>query len=224
MASSPHISPAVEPPHGDCAHAALKRLRRPARAAYERASRSTAGTLIHRSEVAVTVDEPPLPSLRAIHLGDPDGHRPDGSPSTESSPRSYPTVSASRRETGPRRRSSQQPAPPGSPTPTSSNRSPPPRRPRAAADQAPVAVVSANYSDVVRHGLAVLGLDDLPWTIIGRDHVPRPKPAPDAYLHAARLLGVAPTRCLAHEDSDEGVTAATSAGMNVVDIRHHHWH
>ncbi|WP_168724482.1 HAD-IA family hydrolase [Streptomyces sp. A1547] len=66
----------------------------------------------------------------------------------------------------------------------------------------------------MRHGLAVVGLDDLPWTIIGRD----------AYLHAARLLGVAPTQCLAHEDSDEGVTAATSAGMNVVDIRHHHWH
>lgn len=98
------------------------------------------------------------------------------------------------------------------------------RAARAAADHAPVAVVSANYSDVVRHGLTVVRLDDLPWIIIGRNDVPRTKPAPDPYLHAAHLLGIAPGQCLAHEDSDEGVTAAISAGMNVIDIRHHAWH
>ncbi|MFJ6370451.1 HAD family hydrolase [Streptomyces virginiae] len=95
---------------------------------------------------------------------------------------------------------------------------------RAAAGQAPVAVVSANYSDVVRHGLTVVGLDDLPWTVIGRQDVCHPKPAPDAYLHAARLLAVPPARWLAHEDTDDGVTAASSAGMHVIDIRHHPWH
>ncbi len=94
---------------------------------------------------------------------------------------------------------------------------------RAAAEHAAVAVVSANYSDIVRHGLALVGLDDLPWTIVGRDHVPHPKPAPDAYLHAARLLNIAPTRCLAHEDTDEGITAATAAGMPVIDVRQHPW-
>ncbi|MFG2233593.1 HAD family hydrolase [Streptomyces sp. NPDC048723] len=95
---------------------------------------------------------------------------------------------------------------------------------RSAAEHAPIAVVSANYSDVVRHGLTVVGLDDLPWTIVGRNDVTPTKPAPDAYLHAARLLGVLPDQCLAHEDTDEGITAATTAGMNVIDIRHHHWH
>ncbi|MEE1825378.1 HAD family phosphatase [Streptomyces sp. BE20] len=94
---------------------------------------------------------------------------------------------------------------------------------RAAAEHAAIAVVSANYSDIVRHGLEVVGLDDLPWTVVGRDHVAHPKPAPDAYLHAARLLGVEPGRCLAHEDTDEGVTAATAAGMHVIDIRHRPW-
>ncbi|WP_328936223.1 MULTISPECIES: HAD family phosphatase [unclassified Streptomyces] len=94
---------------------------------------------------------------------------------------------------------------------------------RAAAAHAPVAVVSANYSDIVRRGLTVVGLDDLPWTVVGRDDVPHAKPAPDAYLHAARLLDVAPGRCLAHEDTDDGIAAATAAGMNVVDIRRRPW-
>ena len=94
---------------------------------------------------------------------------------------------------------------------------------RTAAEHAALAVVSANYSDIVRHGLTVIGLDDLPWTVVGREDVPRAKPAPDAYLRAARLLGAEPSRCLAHEDTDEGVTAATTAGMHVLDIRHHPW-
>ncbi|RSS50531.1 HAD family phosphatase [Streptomyces sp. WAC01280] len=94
---------------------------------------------------------------------------------------------------------------------------------RTAAGHAALAVVSANYSDIVRHGLEVIGLDDLPWTVVGRDDVARPKPAPDAYLHAARLLGTAPARCLAHEDTDEGITAATRAGMRVIDVRRQPW-
>ncbi|SMF44599.1 HAD family phosphatase [Streptomyces sp. Amel2xC10] len=94
---------------------------------------------------------------------------------------------------------------------------------RTAAEHAALAVVSANYSDIVRHGLTVIGLDDLPWTVVGRDHVARPKPAPDAYLRAAHLMNTDPAHCLAHEDTDEGVTAATTAGMHVIDIRHHPW-
>ncbi|MFJ1548087.1 HAD family hydrolase [Streptomyces sp. NPDC088246] len=94
---------------------------------------------------------------------------------------------------------------------------------RTAAAHAAVAVVSANYSDVVRAGLTVIGLDDLPWTIVGRDHVAHPKPAPDAYLHAAQLLDVHTSQCLAHEDTDEGITAATTAGLHVLDIRQLSW-
>ncbi|MFH8838318.1 HAD family hydrolase [Streptomyces sp. NPDC017868] len=94
---------------------------------------------------------------------------------------------------------------------------------RAAADHAGVAVVSANYADIVRHGLSVIHLDDLPWTVVGREDVPRTKPAPDPYLHAAGLLGVHPSACLAHEDTDEGVIAAGAAGMDVIDIRHRPW-
>ena len=44
----------------------------------------------------------------------------------------------------------------------------------------------------------------------------RDKPAPDIYLYTARLLDVAPERCIAIEDSVHGVAAASAAGMRVV--------
>lgn len=52
--------------------------------------------------------------------------------------------------------------------------------------------------------------------IHGRDHVAHPKPAPDLFLHAARVLGVAPADCLVFEDSDPGATGAVAAGMTCV--------
>jgi HAD superfamily hydrolase (TIGR01509 family) len=48
------------------------------------------------------------------------------------------------------------------------------------------------------------------------DAVPRPKPAPDVYLAAARGLNLTPDACLVVEDSVTGVTAATAAGMTVI--------
>lgn len=45
--------------------------------------------------------------------------------------------------------------------------------------------------------------------------VPRPKPAPDLFLHAARELGVEPQACVVIEDSPSGVIAARAAGMTV---------
>jgi HAD superfamily hydrolase (TIGR01509 family) len=57
-----------------------------------------------------------------------------------------------------------------------------------------------------------------PRHIHGRDRVSRPKPAPDLYLHAARVLGVDPARCIAFEDSVPGALAALAAGMTVVHV------
>ncbi|MDQ2860898.1 MAG: HAD-IA family hydrolase, partial [Pseudomonadota bacterium] len=45
------------------------------------------------------------------------------------------------------------------------------------------------------------------------DQVARGKPAPDLFLLAAAGLGVAPERCLAIEDSVNGILAARAAGM-----------
>jgi len=55
--------------------------------------------------------------------------------------------------------------------------------------------------------------------LVTREDVKRGKPAPDIFLHAATLLGVAPEACLVYEDSDEGVEAARTAGMDVIDVR-----
>jgi len=45
--------------------------------------------------------------------------------------------------------------------------------------------------------------------------VPRGKPFPDLFLHAARHFAVAPSACLVVEDSPSGVAAALAAGMSV---------
>ena len=49
--------------------------------------------------------------------------------------------------------------------------------------------------------------------IVTRDQVENGKPAPDLYLEAARRLKVLPSECVALEDSDAGLIAATRAGM-----------
>jgi len=41
------------------------------------------------------------------------------------------------------------------------------------------------------------------------------KPAPDIFVHAAELLGVAPERCAVVEDSGTGIDAGHAAGMTV---------
>jgi HAD superfamily hydrolase (TIGR01509 family) len=46
--------------------------------------------------------------------------------------------------------------------------------------------------------------------------VPRGKPFPDLFLHAARGMGAAPADCVVVEDAVPGVTAARAAGMRAL--------
>ncbi len=48
--------------------------------------------------------------------------------------------------------------------------------------------------------------------------VPRPKPAPDLFLHAAKAMGAAPSRCIVVEDTPTGARAARAAGMAVLGV------
>ena len=57
--------------------------------------------------------------------------------------------------------------------------------------------------------------------IVDGMQVQRPKPWPDVYQRAAKILGVEPGSCLVFEDSPTGVAAAKAAGATVVGITTH---
>ena len=55
-------------------------------------------------------------------------------------------------------------------------------------------------------------------TTVASDEVTAPKPAPDVYLRAMELLGVAPSGCLVVEDTPTGIAAGKEAGAYVVAV------
>ncbi|YAL84568.1 HAD family hydrolase [Dermacoccaceae bacterium W4C1] len=57
-------------------------------------------------------------------------------------------------------------------------------------------------------------------TVVTGDTVTHGKPHPEAYLTAAQRLGVAPSDCVAVEDSPPGVAAAVAAGVPTVAVPH----
>ena len=82
----------------------------------------------------------------------------------------------------------------------------------------PMAVASGGSRMVVEKTLRVVGISDWFDEVITADDVREGKPAPDIYLHAARLLGVTPARCLAFEDAPAGIMSAQNAGMQVIAV------
>jgi len=55
--------------------------------------------------------------------------------------------------------------------------------------------------------------------VVHGHQVRNPKPSPDIYLLAARLLELPPRRCIIFEDSTTGIQAAKSAGCRVVAVK-----
>jgi len=55
--------------------------------------------------------------------------------------------------------------------------------------------------------------------VVTSEDIEHPKPAPDTFLKAAALIGVAPEECRAYEDTDLGMQAIGAAGMEAVDVR-----
>ena len=82
----------------------------------------------------------------------------------------------------------------------------------------PMAVASNAERANVDFVLDTAGLRGFFRAITSGHDVARPKPAPDIYLHAARMLRVAPADCVVFEDSITGVAAARAAGMRVVGV------
>ena len=83
----------------------------------------------------------------------------------------------------------------------------------------PAAVASNAGRDELRAKLARLGLlEAFAGRVFSFEDVPRPKPAPDIYLAAARSCGALPGDCVVVEDSLLGARAGVAAGCRVLGL------
>jgi len=80
------------------------------------------------------------------------------------------------------------------------------------------AIASSSPSHWVDGWLAHHGIASLFDAVCTSDLVDRVKPAPDLFLLAARRLRAEPSRCVAFEDSPNGIRAARAAGMRCVAV------
>jgi len=83
----------------------------------------------------------------------------------------------------------------------------------------PLAVASGGTRRIIELVLEHLGIRELFKAIVTSEDVTNQKPAPDIFLEAARRIGVAPQFCRAYEDTDLGMKAIRTAGMEAVDVR-----
>jgi HAD superfamily hydrolase (TIGR01509 family) len=85
-----------------------------------------------------------------------------------------------------------------------------------------LAVASGSERTVVNAVLELQGVGRFFSTVVTAADVPQGKPAPDIFLHAARLLKVRPEDCWVIEDSKPGVQAGLAAGMRVIAVPNTH--
>lgn len=81
-----------------------------------------------------------------------------------------------------------------------------------------MAVASGSLRTAIAGVLGLRGLRRHFRHAISVQDVARGKPAPDLFLRAAELLGMASSECVVIEDSAPGVAAARAAGMRVIAI------
>ena len=83
----------------------------------------------------------------------------------------------------------------------------------------PMAVASGGTQPIIIGVLEHLKIRHLFDAVVTSEMVKNQKPAPDIFLEAARRIGVDPKFCRAYEDTDLGMQAIRSAGMDAVDVR-----
>jgi len=83
----------------------------------------------------------------------------------------------------------------------------------------PMAVASGGMKHIIVQVLEHLRIRHYFDAIVTSEDVKRQKPAPDIFLEAARRIGVDPLHCRAYEDTDLGMEAIRSAGMEAIDVR-----
>ena len=91
---------------------------------------------------------------------------------------------------------------------------------RRIAGRWPLGLASSSPTRLIGAALAATGLTDVFGATLSTEETERGKPAPDVYLAVAARLGLDPARCVAVEDSSNGVRSAAAAGMAVVAVPH----
>jgi HAD superfamily hydrolase (TIGR01509 family) len=86
------------------------------------------------------------------------------------------------------------------------------------AEHWPLAIASSSSRILIDLVLDLAELDRFFKGSVSSEEVERGKPAPDVYLEAAAKLGIEPSKCVAIEDSTNGIKAGVAAGMRVVAI------
>lgn len=87
---------------------------------------------------------------------------------------------------------------------------------RLRAMSVPCGVASSTATVEVERRLGAVDLRRYFDVVVGGDQVPKGKPDPALYRRAVELLGEEPARCIAFEDSENGLKAAVAAGLQVV--------
>jgi len=73
---------------------------------------------------------------------------------------------------------------------------------------------SRNAREVIQR----LGIESLLDAVVDGNSVERQKPAPDLFLHAAKLLGLAPAECVVVEDAMAGIEAGRAGGFQTLGL------
>ena len=89
---------------------------------------------------------------------------------------------------------------------------------RALAAEWTLGLASSSNRHVIDLVLDEAGIADEFKATVSSEEVAAGKPAPDAYLEAARRVGADPSACAAIEDSTNGIRSAHAAGMTVIAV------
>jgi HAD superfamily hydrolase (TIGR01509 family) len=84
----------------------------------------------------------------------------------------------------------------------------------------PLGLASSSPRILIDVVLREVGIAELFAATVSTEEVAAGKPSPDGYLRVCDLLGVAPVRVVAIEDSSNGVRSAAAAGMRVIVVPH----
>lgn len=84
----------------------------------------------------------------------------------------------------------------------------------------PLAVATNSHATDVGFVLDHFALAPLFDAVVTREHYAGAKPEPDAFLTAARALGLPPARCVVIEDATKGMRAAAAAGCACIAFPH----